>query len=161
MADLGDPFVIERFLSLCPVRDSKDSCWEWAGMVNTNGYGRFSFNDRHELSHRISFQMFIGDIPDGYVVCHSCDNRLCVNPRHLWIGTQSDNLKDAVAKGRMFRPDTTGERNGNKKLNWGKVEAIREMHSRGVKKHLIAQAFQVSPSTIGEVVNYKIWRNPA
>lgn len=157
MVDIRDPFVIQRFLSLCD-HGSETDCWEWQGMVNTNGYGRFSLNDRHQLSHRAAFEMFIGEVPDGRVVCHSCDNRLCVNPHHLWLGTQSENLRDAVAKGRMRRPDTRGEANGNRKLNWDAVRDIRQMHQRGVKKYLIAQSFRVSPSTITEITNGKIWK---
>ncbi len=157
MADLRDPFVIQRFLTECN-HSTKDVCWDWSGMFNTNGYGRFSLNDKHRLSHRIAFEMFIGPIPDGYMVCHRCDNRRCVNPYHLWLGTQSENLKDAFAKGRMFRPDTNGERNGNRKLDWPKVNAIRAMNSMGIKKTLIAQSFGVSPSTIFEIASNKIWK---
>ncbi|RWR09775.1 HNH endonuclease [Paenirhodobacter populi] len=157
MAELRDPFVIERFLSLCSHSD-QERCWVWSGMSNTNGYGRFSFNDRHRLAHRVSFEMFIGPIPEGMVVCHECDNRLCVNPRHLWLGTQSENLLDAVSKGRKSPPDTTGEKNGNRKLNWDQVSAIRSMHAQGAKKYLIAQVFHVSPSTIGGIVSNKSWK---
>src|SRR5690606_31986863 len=113
--------------------------------------------DNHRLAHRFAFTLFIGEIPDGMVVCHSCDNRLCVNPRHLWLGTQSENLKDAVAKGRMHPPETRGERNGNRKLDWEKVRAIRHMHSLGSKRYLIASAFNVSPSTVGEIIANEIW----
>lgn len=157
MVDMADPFVIARFLGQCDHRDDA-SCWEWRGIMNTNGYGRFSFANRHRLAHRFSFSLFIGSIPSGMVVCHSCDNRKCVNPRHLWVGTQSENLKDAFAKGRHTTPDTRGERNGNRKLDWRRVMAIREMHSEGTKKYLIAQAFGVSPSTIGEIIANEIWK---
>lgn len=157
MVDIRDPFVIQRFLSLCD-HGSEDACWNWRGMMNTNGYGRFSLNDRHQLSHRVAFEMFIGEVPVGRVVCHRCDNRLCVNPHHLWLGTQSDNLRDAVEKGRMVHPDTRGESNGNRKLSWDSVRDIRQMHQKGVKKYLIAQSFQVSPSTIGGIINGKTWK---
>lgn len=157
MVQIKDPFVFARFMSHVNKGSDKD-CWEWTGMMNTNGYGRFSFSDNHRLAHRISFEMFFGEIPDGMNVCHKCDNRKCVNPYHLWIGTQSDNLKDAVSKGRMYRPDTSGDRNGNRKLDWGSVEEIRKMNLRGVRKNLIASAYNVSPSTIGEICANKIWK---
>lgn len=157
VANLSDPFVIARFLSMCDHSDDR-ICWNWTGLQNTNGYGRFSLANKHQLAHRVSFEIFIGEIPDGMCVCHQCDNRLCVNPRHLWLGTQSENLKDAVAKGRVFQPDTTGEKNGNRKLDWERVRAIRRMAASGVKINLLASSFRVSHSTIREVVIGKIWR---
>ena len=81
-----------------------------------------------------------------------------MNPHHLWLGTQSDNLRDAVSKGRMIAPDTRGERNGNRKLDWEKVRAIRQMHSTGVKKFHLAQSFGVSPSTITNIIDNEIWK---
>jgi hypothetical protein len=152
-----DPFVFQRFLGSC-AHGGKSECWEWHGIVNSNGYARFSFKDKHVLAHRFSFELFVSAIPAGFVVCHSCDNRLCVNPHHLWLGTQADNLADAVAKGRMFRPDTRAEKNGNKKLTWKKVRAIREMAASGAKNHLIAKSFGVSNGTIGNVVNFETWK---
>lgn len=136
-------------------------CWEWRGPVNGNGYGRFVVKNEHRLAHRISYKYFVGEIPEGKVVCHTCDNRICVNPHHLWVGTQSDNLKDASDKGRMFRPNTNGERNGNRKLCESDVRTIRAMFRGGQKRYRIAQHFKVSPSTIGEIISGKIWKDVA
>lgn len=154
---LKDPFIVQRFLSNCDHGDLK-KCWEWSGMMNTNGYGRFSYKDNHSLAHRISFEMFVHEIPSGMMVCHKCDNRKCVNPMHLWIGTQSENLKDASRKGRMVYPDTTGDKNGNSKMTWDKVREIRRLYKSGVKKYLIASSFGVSPSTIGNITNNQTWK---
>lgn len=154
---LRDPFIIQRFLSNCSHGDLK-KCWEWSGMMNTNGYGRFSYKDNHVLAHRVSFEMFVHEIPDGMVVCHKCDNRKCVNPMHLWVGSQSDNLKDAFRKGRMVHPEPTGDKNGNAKLTWGKVREIRKLHESGVKKYLIASSFGISPSTVGNITNNQTWK---
>lgn len=156
-ATVRDPLVIQRFLRECD-HGSYAECWTWRGMVNTNGYGRFSLADNHRLAHRVAFEMFIGPVPEGMVVCHSCDNRLCVNPFHLWLGTQADNVQDAVRKGRHRVPDTAGERNGNRKLDWEKVAIIRSMVAGGAPKFLVARAFQVSPSTVGGIVSNKTWR---
>lgn len=136
-------------------------CWTWTGGVNSNGYGRFVDKNRHALAHRVSHELFVGPIPDGMNVCHSCDNRVCVNPHHLWLGSQSENLKDAVAKGRMKRPDTNGERNGNRKLSADDVRAIRAMFSGGLRRYRIAERFGVSPSTVGEIIARKIWKEVA
>lgn len=161
MASLKDPFVIARFLSNVVDYQDKESCWQWRGIQNSNGYGRFPLNDKHRLAHKVSFEMFVSEIPDGLNVCHKCDNRLCVNPLHLWLGTQSQNLKDAVSKGRMNRPNTDGENNGNRKLDWQQVRTIRQMVANGTPKYLAATAFKVSQSNIGDIVNNRTWKEVA
>lgn len=138
-----------------------EKCWTWNGSVNSNGYGKFVVGNVQRLAHRVAHEYFIGPVPDGEVVCHACDNRLCVNPHHLWIGTQSDNLKDASRKGRMFRPDTRGERNGNRKLSADDVRTIRAMFRGGQRRYQIAAMFGVSPSTVGEIISRKIWKDVA
>jgi hypothetical protein len=155
---IDDPFVLARFFQCIQFPTKKGGCWEWTGLENTNGYGRFSYKDSHRLAHRVSYQIFFGEIPAGYVVCHNCDNRKCVNPSHLWLGTQSENLRDAAAKDRMHRPNTRGELNGNRKLDWKKVNTIRSMHKRGALKSHLAQLFRVSPTTIGNIIAGGTWK---
>lgn len=138
-----------------------DACWNWMGPINTNGYGQFTDKNRKRLAHRASHELFLGPIPDGMNVCHSCDNRRCINPHHLWAGSQSANLKDAAAKGRIFRPNTTGERNGNRKLSADDVRAIRSMFRGGQRRYRIAERFGVSPTTVGEIISGKIWKDVA
>lgn len=154
---MADPFMVARFLSNVDQLAS-DQCWNWRGIDNSNGYRRFSYKDQHRLAHRVAYEIFFGPIPEGMNVCHRCDNRKCVNPEHLWLGTQSDNLSDAVAKGRMRLPDTSGARNGNTALTWEKVRAIREMHGRGIRKFHIAKLFGVSASTVGNITNHETWK---
>lgn len=152
-----DPFVMARFLANT-IRDRRD-CWNWTGSENSNGYGRFVLNDRHILAHRLSYELFFGKIPNGLNVCHKCDNRKCVNPEHLWLGSQSENLTDASTKGRMKQPDTRAHRNGNTTLTWDKVRAIRAMHARGLRKFHIARLFNVSASTISNITNHQTWKD--
>jgi hypothetical protein len=91
---------MRRFMKLASP-EPNTGCWLWAGVAITGGYGHFSINGRSRSAHRASYELFRGKIPSGLVVCHTCDVRLCVNPDHLFVGTQSDNMRDAVAKGRL------------------------------------------------------------
>jgi hypothetical protein len=77
-----------------------DSCWLWTGAISSTGYGSFRIGQKIVRTHRYSYLMHIGEIPQSFEVCHTCDVRACVNPEHLWVGTKSDNMKDMFAKGR-------------------------------------------------------------
>lgn len=81
-----------------------ESCWLWMGAKNRCGYGQLTYQKKHITAHRASLMIHGVEIPAGMMVCHSCDNPPCVNPQHLWIGTNSDNQKDSVRKGRNVPP---------------------------------------------------------
>lgn len=137
----------ERFWSKV-LRGGEDDCWVWRGSC-ARGYGQFSRGSKPKCpAHRYSWELVHGPIPDGLVVCHKCDNPPCVNPTHLFLGTQGDNLADCRAKGRM--PDTRV-----RKLTPADVEAIRAAAAaggRGVQNRL-AEQYGVTKVCISLIVN--------
>ena len=88
---------LHRFLRLVEI---SGSCWEWSGYKNQQGYGIFWLGKGPKRAHRVLWQWLYGRIPAGMAICHRCDNPSCVRPRHLFLGTYSDNMRDAVEKGR-------------------------------------------------------------
>ena len=109
--NIADPYqrVVARFMDKV-IRNELKECWEWGAAVDKNGYGSFQYSGINgELksqkigAHRISFELFIGDIPNGMIVCHKCDNPACVNPNHLFLGTTQINVDDRVSKQRSSR----------------------------------------------------------
>lgn len=95
---------------------ARRGCWLWTGALAPNGYGvTRDIRGRQTTAHRVSYELFVGDVPEKKIVCHSCDNPRCVRPDHLWIGTQSDNLLDMYEKGRFplaTRPERQRDEKG-------------------------------------------------
>lgn len=130
---------------------SPGECWEFSGARSKGGYGQLRVEGRTTYAHRVAYENLVGPIPEGAVVRHSCDNPPCVNPAHLKVGTQGDNVRDMVERGRHGR--------GMAKLTWAEVRAIRTIHATGlVRQDSIAWGFDVGPATISEIVNNKAWR---
>lgn len=127
-------------------------CWEWAGAFFSNGYARAGLNGFSQRASRMSYEIFKGKIPDDMLMCHTCDNRKCVNPDHLFIGTPKDNSKDMVAKGRSLR----GEKHHNSKLTEKAVITIRGSKK---SKEFLAKKYQVSIFTIIDVLNGRTWKH--
>jgi len=121
-------------------------CWEWVGSMN-HGYGMLC----RKSAHRISYELFVGEISEGMKICHSCDNPSCVNPKHLFQGTQSDNVKDMDSKGRR----AVGSRNGKSVLT---EDQVREIRSRKYTRRELSEMFDVSIHTINSVLYRKnLW----
>lgn len=94
--------LIDRFES--HIYKSIDGCWYWTSVIGWGGYGLFQHKHKTQSAHRAAYTLYKGKIPDGLQVCHECDNPPCCNPHHLWLGTSSDNAKDAFHKGRRKQP---------------------------------------------------------
>lgn len=132
-------------------RGEKEECWMWNRRLNSSGYGTIrepGRGGRMLLAHRASFQLHIGPIPEGLCVCHRCDVRACVNPEHLFLGTNLDNVKDRDAKGRCRSGAPHGESNGNAKLNSMDALAIKS----DTRTHkAIAADYGISRSTVTNI----------
>lgn len=136
-----------------PVPES--GCWLWLGGTTPNGYGRASTARAHVVAHRVFYAYHKGPIPDGLQVCHKCDTRLCVNPDHLFLGTQSDNANDMYRKGRGN--DCFGERNGIAKLTEAQVLEI--LASPDLSGAAFARRYGVHPTTIHRARRGEYWKH--
>lgn len=132
-----------------------DDCWEWTASKRL-GYGRFRTREGLETAHRIAYRMFCGPIPERMLVCHSCDNRGCVKPSHLFLGTAADNMRDMVEKDRS--PRNPGEGNPSAKLTNKQVLNIKMALSDGYYSQSdLARHYSVTPSAIHLIAHGKKW----
>lgn len=133
----------ERFQKYFTPGESAE-CWEWMGL-QSGGYGKLRIGPRKHFAHRLAYEYFVGPIPDGQCVCHTCDNPSCVNPSHLFLGTHQDNMRDATLKGRM-----------HPRLTPDQVQAIRSDTRR---QTVIAEAYGISPTSVSCIKRRKNWRH--
>ena len=137
--------------------EKTDGCWKWTAASFGRRYGSFWLKGKSRVAHRISFEMFNGPIPLGKIVCHSCDNPKCVNPAHLWLGTNLENSRDMVQKGRM--QDQKGVKGPNAKLSETQVKCIRHIASLGVHHKYIGMIFGISRGGVSRVVRKDTYTN--
>lgn len=139
------------------VIDGSSLCWEWIGAKSRGGYGRLKIENRPVQAHRFSWMIHFGDIPKGMYVCHKCDNPSCVNPNHLFLGDQSDNMRDMSEKGRSS--DNRGEQNPNSKLTNDLVSDIRHLWDNGMTPKRLSIKFGVPLGTINNIVFGYTWQH--
>ena len=155
-----DDNTIMRFWAKVNMVQGK--CWEWMATRNLNGYGQLRVKDdygkwRKGLSHRVSWIIHNGNIPNSLCVLHHCDNPGCVNPSHLFLGTYEDNSRDMITKGRGKPSHLYGEKNGSSKLTREQVSEIRKHLCCGENHYYIARKFGVSHTTIWRIARGKSW----
>ena len=129
-----------------------DGCWLWLRTL-VNGYGQLWWNGKMRRAHRRMYSLTKGEIPEGVHVLHSCDNRSCVNPDHLWLGTNADNMHDKYLKNRQNK----GETHGMHVLTEDNVRGIRRLIKQGETHRQIAQLFGVSEGAIGNINLGRTW----
>ena len=123
-----------------------NGCWVWHGPRMKGGYGTTNDESVSVTAHTLSYRTFVGDIPNGMMVCHKCDVRACVNPDHMFLGTAFDNMKDCAIKGRNSR-----------KLTEDQVREIRS--ATGVSKAELGRRYGVTDAMIGKIVRYEWWKD--
>lgn len=132
-----------------------DGCWYWTAYTDPCGYGRLMIKGVSTLAHRLSYSIFKGN-PGKMYVCHTCDNRMCVNPHHLFLGTQTDNMQDMKRKGRDFKKK--GDSHGMSKLTSDKIRNIRESKGK-ISNVELARIYGVHKQHIWKIQNNKLWIN--
>lgn len=136
--------------------DPISGCWNWTKAPGSNGYGRLRVADRMLSAHRVSWELHIGPVPEGEgyhgtCVLHRCDNRACVNPAHLFLGTTADNMADKRTKGRQAR----GDHNGRAKLAADQILELRDR--RGQLQRELAEEFGISQGQVSDIRSGKRW----
>jgi hypothetical protein len=131
-----------------------DQCWLWTGRPHRDGpsgYGRIRARGKTMKAHRFAYILACGDIPDGILVRHTCDNPICVRPDHLVLGTDQDNMQDKVDRGRQAK----GERNGRANLSDSDVLLIRSLYEiQGLRQALIARMMGINRRTVNRIVRH-------
>lgn len=151
----------ERLLSHISV--DCNGCWNWTASKNSGGYGNIGIGSRTNggrktaKAHRVSFYVFKGIDPKGFDVCHVCDNPSCINPEHLFLGTEKDNMQDMVRKGRQAH--IPSHLHGSAKLTDAAVLEAKKLREAGVSFYSMAKKYGVYRETIRKAVIGKTWKH--
>lgn len=141
---------------------TETGCWLWLGAEKGNGYGNVRRGRKNLTAHRMAYMQAIGPVPPGVDVCHRCDTRLCINPDHLFLGSRTENMRDAKRKGRLAQGAEhslriCGEKAGASKLTVAQVSAIRRAESALPLKEIAAIA-GVSTDNVRRIIRHDTWK---
>jgi predicted DNA-binding protein (UPF0251 family) len=161
---------VDPALRFWPKVDKTAGCWLWTAGTDSNGYGVFTIGGRALGAHRVSYEWTYGSVPDDLNVLHRCDVRACVRPDHLFLGTNADNSRDMVSKGRAASGDRNsthihpemvqGERNGRARLTGADVLEIRRLYAAGgIRQVDLAKRFGVPQVHISRIVLRQSWKH--
>lgn len=144
--------LIDRFMAKV---QKTEECWIWKGAITGNNYGCIKVNKKSRAAHRVSWDLFRFEAPSSTLVLHKCDNTHCVNPDHLFLGNQSDNMQDMLSKGRSNY--AVGNRARHSKLIPSQVLEIRKRSSEDIVS--LAKEYEVTIASIRAVINRKVWKH--
>lgn len=144
--------IEKRFWSKVEVKERHD-CWFWRAGKDKNGYGMFWIKPQNQPAHKVAYKFEFGSFEKGLHVLHKCDNPSCVNPYHLFLGTNQDNIKDMIKKGRSLK----GEKAHSAKLTEIEVKQIKKLINEGMSSGMISKRFKVHKSTIKDIKALRTW----
>jgi len=146
-------------VSFKPGLGPNGDCWEWRGCLGDSGYGTFSFRriSKCLVAHKFSAVLYYKEIPNGMLCCHTCDNVKCVRPDHIFLGTNSDNMKDMSRKGRGRKYGSKGEDAPSNKLKWFQVKEIRRLYLDGMDMTSIGKIYNISKSNSRNICLNLTW----
>jgi len=155
---MANPSILYRFLKSIKLTPQ---CWLWMGTKDVHGYGRLSVNKYPTLVSRLSWEIFIGPIPNKMLVCHKCDNPKCLNPSHLFLGTHLDNMRDMIKKGHADHShNAKGEDHFKAKLTIKDVLAIKKRYKIGdISQSLLGKQYGVCKSTVTKILTGVNWKS--
>lgn len=156
--EFGMEKILQRFHS--SYEKAVNGCWNWTASLSSGGYGSFYYSGRSYIASRVSWEFHGGKISNGLCILHKCDNPKCVNPDHLFLGTNADNTADMFKKGRnknIELPHPCGENHPCAKLTAAKVQEIRYLYDNGKHQRAIGFIFGVSGAHISRIVQRKAW----
>lgn len=151
-----DAKLQNRLLASC-VPEPMSGCWLWLLTISQHGYGQMSYKGQPKRAHRISYGAFVGEIKDGLHVLHKCDNRSCINPQHLFLGTNKDNVMDCLKKGRWTKASFVGgTKHPRAKLTEQQIKEI--WFSKDLSKD-IAKKYNTDRRNVYAIQHRKFWRS--
>lgn len=138
-------------------KTAPNGCWVWMRGKSSRGYGYYGGRGNVRGAHRVSYELYKGNIPSGMYVCHTCDNPPCVNPAHLFVGTPSDNTSDASAKGRL--KTAKGSAHASAKLTEQSVLELRELRKNGMMGKDLAAKYGICLRRVWRIVHREAWNH--